>query len=104
MAKVLCVFFDDPADGYAPADARVGLAVIDLCSGDQAFPTQRVIDVVPGALLDGVSGALRGPGFVAMALFDLVESLATHGVPPSSVPALSILRPGETQDFQTELG
>jgi formate dehydrogenase len=58
MAKILCVLFDDPIDGYPPAYARDGLPKIDHYPGGQTVPTPKVIDFQPGQLLGSVSGEL----------------------------------------------
>jgi formate dehydrogenase len=58
MAKILCVLFEDPVDGYPPAYARDDIPVIDHYPGGQAAPTPRAIDFKPGSLLGSVSGEL----------------------------------------------
>jgi len=60
MAKILCVLFADPADGYPypPAYARDDLPVIDHYPGGQTTPTPRAIDFKPGTLLGCFSGEL----------------------------------------------
>jgi formate dehydrogenase len=58
MAKIVCVLFDDPIDGYPPAYARDGLPKIDHYPGGQTVPTPKAIDFKPGQLLGSVSGEL----------------------------------------------
>ena len=58
MAKVVCVLYDDPVDGYPPAYARDGLPKLDHYPGGQTLPTPKAIDFKPGELLGSVSGAL----------------------------------------------
>ena len=58
MAKVLCVLYDDPVDGYPKSYPRDGLPKIDHYSGGQTLPTPKAIDFKPGALLGSVSGEL----------------------------------------------
>jgi formate dehydrogenase len=58
MAKVVCVLYDDPVDGYPPAYARDDLPRIDRYPGGQTLPTPEAIDFQPGALLGSVSGEL----------------------------------------------
>jgi formate dehydrogenase len=58
MAKVICVLYDDPIDGYPPAYARDGLPKIDHYPGGQTVPTPHAIDFQPGTLLGSVSGEL----------------------------------------------
>ncbi|MFE4176544.1 NAD-dependent formate dehydrogenase [Streptomyces sp. NPDC056909] len=58
MAKVLCVLYDDPVDGYPKTYARDDLPKIDHYPGGQTTPTPRGIDFTPGHLLGSVSGEL----------------------------------------------
>jgi formate dehydrogenase len=58
MAKILCVLYDDPVDGYPTAYARDGLPKIERYPGGQTLPTPKAIDFKPGALLGSVSGEL----------------------------------------------
>jgi formate dehydrogenase len=58
MAKIVCVLFDDPIDGYPPAYAREGLPKIDRYPDGQTVPTPKAIDFQPGQLLGSVSGEL----------------------------------------------
>jgi len=58
MARVLCVLYDDPVDGYPRSYARDGLPKLDRYPGGQTLPTPKAIDFVPGSLLGSVSGEL----------------------------------------------
>lgn len=58
MAKVLCVLYDDPVDGYPGSYARDHIPKIENYPGGQTAPTPKQIDFVPGALLGSVSGEL----------------------------------------------
>ncbi|HTF48846.1 MAG TPA: NAD-dependent formate dehydrogenase [Pseudonocardia sp.] len=58
MAKVLCVLYDDPIDGYPKEYARDGLPELSGYPGGQTLPTPSAIDFTPGALLGSVSGEL----------------------------------------------
>jgi formate dehydrogenase len=58
MAKVLCVLYDDPVDGYAPDYARDDIPKIEGYPDGQTAPTPKGIDFAPGALLGCVSGEL----------------------------------------------
>ncbi|MCK2241469.1 MULTISPECIES: NAD-dependent formate dehydrogenase [unclassified Crossiella] len=58
MAKVLCVLYDDPVDGYPTGYARDDLPHLDAYPGGQTLPTPQAIDFTPGALLGSVSGEL----------------------------------------------
>src|SRR5882762_8132313 len=58
MAKVLCVLYDDPVDGYPKSYARDGIPKIERYPGGQTAPTPKQIDFKPGELLGSVSGGL----------------------------------------------
>ncbi|MFJ1747773.1 NAD-dependent formate dehydrogenase [Streptomyces sp. NPDC088116] len=58
MAKVLCVLYDDPIDGYPTSYARDGLPHIDHYPGGQTTPSPSGIAFTPGQLLGSVSGEL----------------------------------------------
>ncbi|MCW2560623.1 MAG: formate dehydrogenase, partial [Mycobacterium sp.] len=58
MAKVVCVLYDDPIDGYPKSYARDGLPHLDGYADGQTLPTPSAIDFTPGALLGSVSGEL----------------------------------------------
>jgi formate dehydrogenase len=58
MAKVLCVLYDDPVDGYPPKYAREGIPKIDRYPDGMTTPTPSKIDFRPGELLGSVSGEL----------------------------------------------
>ncbi|MGH3865742.1 MAG: NAD-dependent formate dehydrogenase [Pseudonocardiaceae bacterium] len=58
MAKVLCVLYDDPVDGYPPPYAREDIPRLERYPGGQTVPTPQAIDFTPGQLLGSVSGAL----------------------------------------------
>jgi formate dehydrogenase len=58
MAKIVCVLYDDPIDGYPTKYARDDLPKIDKYPGGQSLPTPKAIDFEPGALLGSVSGGL----------------------------------------------
>ena len=58
MAKVLCVLYDDPVEGYPKSYARDGIPKIDHYPGGQTAPTPKAIDFTPGSLLGSVTGEL----------------------------------------------
>ncbi|TCN35565.1 formate dehydrogenase [Kribbella orskensis] len=58
MAKVLCVLYDDPKDGYPTSYARDDIPTIESYPGGQTAPTPKAIDFTPGTLLGSVSGEL----------------------------------------------
>ena len=39
MAKILCVLYDDPVDGYPTSYARDGLPALERYPGGQTLPT-----------------------------------------------------------------
>jgi formate dehydrogenase len=58
MAKVLCVLYDDPVDGYPKTYARDDIPKLDHYPGGQTLPMPKASDFKPGALLGSVSGEL----------------------------------------------
>ena len=58
MAKIVCVLYPDPVDGYPTTYARADVPAIAQYPNGQATPTPSSIDFTPGQLLGSVSGAL----------------------------------------------
>jgi formate dehydrogenase len=58
MAKILCVLYEDPVDGYPRSYARDAVPKIKRYPGGQTAPTPKAIDFTPGTLLGSVSGGL----------------------------------------------
>src|SRR6202012_3972680 len=58
MAKIVCVLYDDPVDGYPTSYARDDLPRIDHYPDGQTLPTPKAVDFKPGELLGSVSGEL----------------------------------------------
>jgi len=58
MAKVLCVPYDDPVDGYPKTYARDDCPQPKIYPDGQTLPTPKAIDFKPGTLLGSVSGEL----------------------------------------------
>lgn len=83
MAKVVCVLYDDPVDGYPAAYARDGLPKLDRYPGGQTLPTPKAIDFEPGVLLGSVSGELGLRKFLETAGHSLVVTADKDG--PGSV-------------------
>ena len=58
MAKVVCVLYDDPVDGYPTSYPRDGLPALSHYPDGQTMPSPRAVDFRPGELLGSVSGEL----------------------------------------------
>jgi formate dehydrogenase len=58
MAKVLCVLYDDPVDGYPTTYPRDAIPAVERYPGGQTVPSPRAVDFTPGQLLGSVSGEL----------------------------------------------
>ncbi len=58
MAKILCVLYADPIDGYPRTYARDSIPVITRYDNGQTAPSPEHIDFIPGELLGSVSGGL----------------------------------------------
>ncbi len=58
MAKILCVLYDDPIDGYPKYYARDTLPKIEHYPDGQSVPTPKHLDFKPGSLLGSKSGEL----------------------------------------------
>jgi len=58
VAKVLCVLYDDPVDGYPTSYARDEIPKISGYPNGQTAPTPERVDFQPGELLGSVSGEL----------------------------------------------
>src|SRR5436305_1706452 len=83
MAKVLCVLYDDPVDGYPPSYARDQIPVIERYHAGQRPPTPQAIDFTPGELLGCVSGELGLRAFLEGRGHELVVTADKDG--PQSV-------------------
>ncbi|MGA9313707.1 MAG: NAD-dependent formate dehydrogenase [Solirubrobacteraceae bacterium] len=93
MAKVLCVLYDDPIDGYPPKYARDGIPQIDRYPDGQSTPTPQAIDFTPGELLGCVSGELglrrfleeRGHELVVTSDKDSEDSVFERELPDAEI-------------------
>ena len=83
MAKVLCVLYDDPVDGYPPAYARDGIPKIEAYHDGQGAPTPEGLGFEPGELLGCVSGELGLREFLEGLGHELVVTSEKDG--PDSV-------------------
>jgi formate dehydrogenase len=83
MAKVLCVLYPDPVDGFPPAYARDSIPVLSGYPDGQTLPTPEAIDFTPGQLLGCVSGELGLRRFLEAAGHTLVVTSDKEG--PDSV-------------------
>lgn len=64
MAKVVCVLYDDPVEGYPRSYARDSVPHLERYPDGQTLPTPQAIDFTPGELLGSVSGELGLRKFV----------------------------------------
>ena len=93
MAKVLCVLYDDPVDGYPTSYARDDIPVLDHYPGGQTLPSPQAIDFRPGELLGSVSGELglrtflegRGDTFVVTSDKDGENSVFERELPTADI-------------------
>jgi formate dehydrogenase len=72
MAKILCVLYGDPVDGYPTSYPRDDLPKIECYPDGQTLPTPRAIDFQPGQLLGSVGGELGLRKFLEVAGHQLV--------------------------------
>ena len=79
MAKVLCVLYDDPVDGYPPKYARDDIPKLDRYPDGMTTPTPSAIDFKPGELLGSVSGELGLRKFLEDAGHTLVVTADKDG-------------------------
>ena len=79
MAKILCVLYDDPADGYPKNYPRDDLPHVERYPDGQSLPTPRAIDFQPGQLLGSVSGELGLRSFLEAAGHQLVVTSDKDG-------------------------
>jgi len=79
MAKILCVLYDDPVDGYPPELARDGVPEIERYPDGQTTPTPSGLDFTPGELVGSVSGELGLRAFLEAAGHTLVVTSDKEG-------------------------
>jgi formate dehydrogenase len=83
MAKVLCVLYDDPANGYPKTYPRDDVPVLKQYPNGQTLPSPEAIDFTPGELLGSVSGELGLREYLEKAGHELVVTSSKDG--PGSV-------------------
>ena len=79
MAKVVCVLYDDPVDGYPKSYARDDIPKITNYPDGQTAPTPQAIDFKPGELLGSVSGELGLRKFLEKAGHTLIVTSDKDG-------------------------
>jgi formate dehydrogenase len=79
MAKVLCVLYDDPVDGYPKSYPRHGIPTLEQYPNGQSMPTPAGVDFTPGELLGSVSGELGLRPFLEGAGHQLVVTSSKDG-------------------------
>ena len=79
MAKIVCVLYDDPVDGYPPTYPRDDIPKIESYPDGQTTPTPSAIDFYPGELLGCVSGELGLRKFLEDAGHELVVTSDKDG-------------------------
>lgn len=79
MAKVLCVLYPDPVNGYPTSYARDDIPSISSYPGGKSVPTPKAIDFVPGHLLGSVTGELGLRHFLEAAGHTLVVTSDKEG-------------------------
>ena len=93
MAKVLCVLYPDPVDGYPESYARDDIPTITRYDNGQTAPTPKAIDFVPGHLLGSASGELglrrylegAGHKFIVTSDKDGAQSLFERELPDADI-------------------
>ncbi|WP_223881144.1 hypothetical protein [Nesterenkonia ebinurensis] len=94
MAKILCVLYPDPVDGYPPEYARDALPRIEKYPGGQTLPTPSSVDFSPGELLGSESGELGLRTFLEETGHKLVVTTDKEGARLGLRPAPARCRGG----------
>jgi formate dehydrogenase len=79
MAKIVCVLYPDPVDGYPASYPRDDIPRIERYPGGQTTPTPNGLDFTPGQLLGSVSGELGLRPFLESAGHTLVVTSDKDG-------------------------
>ena len=83
MAKIVCVLYPDPVDGFPPRYARDSIPVLTSYPNGQTLPTPSSLDFTPGELVGSVSGELGLRAFLEVRGHTLVVTSDKEG--PDSV-------------------
>ena len=83
MAKIVCVLYPDPVDGYPTSYPRDAIPRIEHYPGGQTTPTPQALDFTPGQLLGSVSGELGLRAYLESAGHSFVVTADKDG--PDSV-------------------
>ena len=79
MAKIVCVLYDDPVDGYSKSYARDDIPTLERYPDGQTMPSPEAVDFTPGELLGSVSGELGLRKFLEDRGHTLVVTSDTDG-------------------------
>jgi formate dehydrogenase len=93
MAKIICVLYDDPIEGYPKSYARNDIPRLEHYPGGQTLPSPKKIDFNPGQLLGSVSGELglrkfleeQGHTLVVTSDKDGLDSLLERELPNAEI-------------------
>jgi formate dehydrogenase len=93
VAKILCVLYDDPVDGFSQSYSRDEIPTLDSYPSGQTLPTPSAIDFSPGQLLGSVSGELGlrrfltglGHSFIVTSDKDGAGSVVERELPDSDI-------------------
>ena len=93
MAKILCVLYDDPVDGYPSTYPRDTIPDLAAYPDGQSMPSPQAVDFTPGALLGSVTGELglrrfleeQGHTFVVTSDKDGPDSVFERELPDAEI-------------------
>ena len=79
MAKILCVLYDDPINGYPKTYPRDEIPALTNYPGGQTLPSPKHVDFRPGELLGSVTGGLGLKKFLNDLGHDLIITSDKEG-------------------------